>query len=191
VPTTQHDDHHDDAAGSNVRTHHRAAHDGAPDHDAADHITDDHDRTRAVANHIHASLGCAAVDNIAVIQTIYEAFGRGDVPTILDQLADDVVWDQDAPGYDIPIDEPGPGKAHVQQFFGALQGLEFLRFEPTNFLAGGNQVAVPINLEVKVKDTGKVISTLEMHLWTIGDDAKVARFFHAVDRHAFVLGYEL
>ena len=34
----------------------------------------------------------------------------------------------------------------------ALQGLEFHRFEPTSFLAGGNQVAVPINVEVTVND---------------------------------------
>ena len=131
------------------------------------------------------------MDNIAVVQHIYEAFGRGDIPAILDQLADDVVWDQDAPGYGIPIYEPGSGKAHVERFFVALQDLEFLRFEPTNFLAGGNQVGVPINIEVTVKANGNVISTLEMHLWTFGDDGKVTRFFHAVDRHAFVLGYDL
>jgi ketosteroid isomerase-like protein len=131
------------------------------------------------------------MDPIATVQTIYEAFGRGDVPTILDQLADDVVWDQDAPGYGVPIYEPGTGKAHVEQFFVALQDLEFHRFEPTNFLAGGNQVAVPIDVEVTVKANGNRITALEVHLWTFGDDGKVTRFFHAIDRHAFVLGYGL
>ena len=29
---------------------------------------------------------------IETVQTIYEAFGRGDVPTILDHLTDDVDW---------------------------------------------------------------------------------------------------
>jgi ketosteroid isomerase-like protein len=129
--------------------------------------------------------------NLETVRAIYDAFGRGDIPAILDQLAEDVAWDLDAPGYGIPIYEPGVGKEHVQRFFEALQDLEFLRFEPTNFLTGGNQVAVPINVQVEVKATGKVAEALEIHLWTFGDDGKASRFFHAIDRHAFVLAYGL
>jgi hypothetical protein len=77
------------------------------------------------------------------------------------------------------------------RFFARLDGLEFLRFEPTNFLTGGNQVAVPITLEARVKATGKIVKTLEMHLWTFGFDGKVSRFFHCFDRHAVVLAYGL
>jgi ketosteroid isomerase-like protein len=131
------------------------------------------------------------VSTLESVQAIYEAFGRGDVPAILDRLADDVEWDQDAPGYGVPIYEPGVGKGHAQRFFENLQDLEILRFEPTNFLSGGNQVAVPIDLEVKVKATGNVVKALEIHLWTFGDDGKVSRFFHGIDRHAFVLAYGL
>jgi len=131
------------------------------------------------------------MDNMRSVQAIYEAFGRGDISAILDRLADDVVWDQDAPGYGVPIYEPGAGKAHVERFFASLQDLEFVRFEPTNFLVGGNQVAVTIDLEVKVKASGAPMEALEIHLWTFGDDGKVTRFFHAVDRHAAVLAYGL
>jgi hypothetical protein len=131
------------------------------------------------------------MSNVETVQTMYDAFGRGDVATILDQLADDVGWDQDAPAYGIRFYEPGVGKEHVKGFFEALQDLEFLRFEPTNFLSGGNQVAVPINLEAKVKSTGKIVQALEIHLWTFGDDGKVSRLFHCIDRHAFVLAYGL
>ena len=131
------------------------------------------------------------MDRVKTTQIIYEAFGRGDVLAILDQLADDVVWDQDAPSYGVPIYEPGVGKEHVKSFFTALQGVEFLRFEPMNFLAGGNQVAVTISVEAKIRDTGKVVTALEIHLWTFGNDGKVSRFFHCIDRHAFVLAYGL
>ena len=129
------------------------------------------------------------MDYVATVQAIYAAFGRGDVPAILAHLADDVVWDQDAPGYGLPIYEPGQGKAHVARFFTALQGIDFLRFEPTNFLSGGRQVAVPINVEVMVRATGKIAKALEIHLWTFGADGKVHRFFHCIDRQAFVLAY--
>src|SRR5450755_2616161 len=39
--------------------------------------------------------GMGADDNIKAIQAIYEAFGRGDVATILEALTDDVDWATD------------------------------------------------------------------------------------------------
>jgi uncharacterized protein len=131
------------------------------------------------------------MSNVDAVRAIYEAFGQGDFPAILDRLAEDVAWDQDAPGYGVPIYEPGVGKAHAARFFELLQDLEFHRFEPTNFLVGGDQVAVTIDIEVTVKATGKSAKALEIHLWTFGPDGKVKRFFHAIDRHAFVLAYNL
>jgi uncharacterized protein len=131
------------------------------------------------------------MSNVETVQTIYEAFGRGDIPAILDRLAEDVEWDQEAPGYGIPIYEPGTGREHAKRFFERLGELEFNRFEPTNFLTGGNQVAVTIDIDVKVKSTGKTAKALEIHLWTFGDDGQVSRFFHCIDRHAFWLAYGL
>ena len=129
--------------------------------------------------------------NLATVGRIYEAFGRGDVPAILDELADDVAWEVDAPSYGIPILEPGSGKDHVESFFAALQGIEIQTFVPTNFLVGGDQIAVTIDFVATVRSTGNVIETLEVHLWTFGDDGKVTRFLHVVDRHAFHRAYGL
>jgi uncharacterized protein len=72
------------------------------------------------------------MSNVETVQALYDAFGRGDIPAILDMLADDIQWDQDAPSYGIPIYEPGVGKEQVKRFFEALQDLEFLRFEPND-----------------------------------------------------------
>ena len=55
-------------------------------------------------------------ENIQGVQAIYAAFGRSAFASIIDQLANDIEWDQDAPSYGIPIYEPGPGKEHVQNF---------------------------------------------------------------------------
>jgi uncharacterized protein len=131
------------------------------------------------------------MSNVETVQAIYEAFGRGDIPAILDRLADDVQWDQDAPSYGIPIYEAGVGKEHAARFFELLGDLEFRQFQPTNFLTGGDQVAVTIDIDVEVKKTGKRAKALEIHLWTFDDDGKVSRFFHSIDRHAFVLAYDL
>jgi hypothetical protein len=42
-----------------------------------------------------------------------------------------------------------------------------------------------------VKSSGRIVEALEIHLWTFGDDGKVSRPFHCIDRHAFVLAYGL
>jgi ketosteroid isomerase-like protein len=130
------------------------------------------------------------MSNIATVQNLYAAFGRQDVPAILEHLAEDVGWDLDAPGYGLAMLEPGTGKAHAARFFEALSAAEFLRFEPQNFLEGGNQVAVPLAITIRVKATGKVVEMLEVHLFTFGEDGKVSRFFHCLDRHALVLGFQ-
>jgi ketosteroid isomerase-like protein len=132
------------------------------------------------------------MSNVETVQSIYEAFGRGDVPFILDQLAEDVGWDLDAPSYGIALYEPGTGKDHAARFFEVLQrDVDITKFQPMNFLSGGNQVAVPIDLEFTVKATGSKVNLLEIHLWTFGDDGKVSRFFHSIDRHATALAFGL
>lgn len=129
--------------------------------------------------------------NLETVQRIYEAFGRGDVPAILEHLADDVAWDQDAPSYGMAMFAPGSGKDHVRGFFAALQAVDFLHFQPKNFLLGGDQVAVPVEVEIQVKATGRRAKALEIHLFTFNQEGKVARFFHCIDRHAFLLAFGL
>ena len=52
-------------------------------------------------------------DNIKTIQRVYEAFGRGDVATILDALADDVDWASDTSSTVAPWYGVKHGKAGV------------------------------------------------------------------------------
>ena len=114
------------------------------------------------------------------------------VQAILEHLDDEVEWDREAPSYGARIYEPGVGKEHVQRFFAAVaEDLEFIRFEPTNFLSGGDQVAVPVHVEATVNPTGKTFKALEIHLWTFGANGKLSHFFQCIDRHAVVLAYGL
>jgi ketosteroid isomerase-like protein len=130
------------------------------------------------------------VTTTETVEAIYEAFGRGDVDGVLAHMAEDVEWDCDAPGYGIPFYEPGTGKAHVRRFFAALaEEVEITRFAPGAPLTGGDQVAVTVDFAGTVRATGRPVEALEVHLWTFGRDGLVSRFFHCVDRHAFVLAY--
>jgi uncharacterized protein len=122
-------------------------------------------------------------DNASTVTAIYEAFGQGDVPTILERLRDDVEWERGASPTGIPWLEPGHGKDHVQGFFGALaEHLEFRAFAPTGMAVGDDVVVAFVALEAEVKRTGRVISeSAEAHCWWFDDAGLVTAFRHYVD----------
>jgi uncharacterized protein len=124
------------------------------------------------------------MDNIATVKDIYAAFGRGDIPAILDRMADDVDWD---PAPTSGRDAGVPWLAHrtgpdgVAEFFASLEPLEFPRFEPHTYLANDNQVAAIISLEIRVKASGHTIAEDELHLWSFDDAGRVSGYQHFVD----------
>jgi ketosteroid isomerase-like protein len=124
------------------------------------------------------------MDNIATVQEIYEAFGRGDIAAILDRLAEDVDW-EGAPGS--AQDEGVPwlarrrGRDGAAAFFESLGPLEFQAFEPLTFLTNDNQVAAVVHIKTRVRASGYVIDDEEVHLWTFDDAGLVASFSHVLD----------
>ena len=121
-------------------------------------------------------------DHVATVRSLYEAFGRGDVPTIIDALADDVEWEAGAVDHGLPLLAPGRGKEHVTAFFSQLADVEFKRFEPRLLFGSGDHVMAVIAVEFLVPKTGhSVREDAEGHLWTFGPDGRVAAFRHYVD----------
>jgi ketosteroid isomerase-like protein len=75
-----------------------------------------------------------------LIADLYAAFARGDVPFILERVADDVRFDNsDSP--EMPYRGSYKGKDEVAKFFGDIDGaLEVKSFEPRTYLSGGDEV---------------------------------------------------
>ena len=122
--------------------------------------------------------------HVETVKKIYERFGAGDVPGILAHLAADVEWEHDWHGPRLKWYAARRGPAEVVGFFQSLADFEFLRFEPQAFLEGGDMVAVPVRLELRVKANGKIIRDLEMHLFTFGGVEASARWMNReVSRH--------
>jgi ketosteroid isomerase-like protein len=123
-------------------------------------------------------------DHLAAVKEIYEAFGRGDIPAILDHLADDVQWepwaDNTAQTAGVPWLLPRTGKAGVLEFFQIVGTLKVSDFRVLSLMAGENQVAAEV---VLVTDR---FSDEECHLWRFNDAGKVERLRHYVDtaKHA-------
>ena len=127
------------------------------------------------------------MDNARTVQGIYEAFGRGDIPAIMDQVSEAVEWEQwdgANAGQDagVPWLVRRSGKGGVGDFFQAIaDNLEFHSFEPRNILAGGDQVAATIAFDATVTPTGERLQDEEIHLWTFDDAGKVVGLRHYVD----------
>lgn len=123
-------------------------------------------------------------DLIATVGGIYESFGKGDVPAILDILADDVQWESWSDW--TPHREGTPwlaartGKAGAGEFFGIIGGWKIKDFQVRSLLAGANQAAAEIVIEVELP-SGATFRDEELHLWTFNDAGRVTRFRHYVD----------
>jgi ketosteroid isomerase-like protein len=129
--------------------------------------------------------------NVATVRAMYEAFGRGDVDHLLDQMADDVEWETGAVDHGLPLLTPGRGRQHVARFFEALGSVEFKRFEPRLVFGDGDHVLAVVDVEFLVPATGRsVAEAAEAHLWTFGPDGRVTAFRHYADtlQHAEAWG---
>lgn len=121
--------------------------------------------------------------NSATVVGIYEAFGRGDVSHILDQLSDDIRWDHGVRDTGLPYLQPGTGKQAVVAFFQALaEHVELTTFEPAPPCVSDDTVIVAVRENGRNLVTGAEIEEdISVHIWTFGPDGKVVEFRHVLD----------
>ncbi|HVZ43793.1 MAG TPA: nuclear transport factor 2 family protein [Ramlibacter sp.] len=124
--------------------------------------------------------------NIETIQSIYQAFGRGDVPHILAQLSPKVEWDvwpdlsAQRAGHPLLLQRTNP--AGVGEFFQVLAAtLEFHEFKLHDIFGSGHRVAALSCVDCTYRATGVRLRDEELHLWTFGDDGRVIGFRHYID----------
>ncbi len=99
-----------------------------------------------------------ADDNIKTVQSLYEAFGRGDVGAILDNLTDDVNWATETSSTAAPWYGVRNGKAGVTSFFEAFGStMEVDEFTPMTFAANDDAVLTVVHCRARSRSTGKAI----------------------------------
>lgn len=131
------------------------------------------------------------MSNIETVQSIYAAFGRGDVEAILGRLSESVEWEYGGPpSTDVPWLQPRSGRAGAAEFFGALRVLEFPRFDVKLVAESGDTVIALVDLEAVITATGRrMVEEDEAHIWQFGADGLVTRFRHRVDTHLQWMAY--
>lgn len=124
--------------------------------------------------------------NIDIVNGIYAAFGKGDVPAILHHVDDDVIWEYGTAPNDVPWLAPRRGKGGVGQFFQTVaEFLEFRAFEVLEVCGNERVVMALVRLEAVVKPTGKTLREEgEVHIWHFDGAGKVVKFRHAADTFA-------
>ena len=123
--------------------------------------------------------------NVAVVQQAYEAFGRGDIPAVLEFLTDDVEWTTQGPSV-IPFAGTFRGREGVEEFFTLLdETLEFEQFEPRKFIGQDDTVVVLGYERDVVKQTGRGFEEQWAHVYTLRD-GKIATGLFLEDTAAYV-----
>jgi ketosteroid isomerase-like protein len=95
--------------------------------------------------------------NTQTIQDMYAAFGRGDVPTLLNLLDEAVVWyPVKGAAKTVPTAGERRGKAAVAEFFRLLaEGTTWEAFEPEEFIAERDKVVARGHYAAVAKPTGR------------------------------------
>ena len=134
------------------------------------------------------------MSNIDTVKAMYEAFGRGDVPSILEKMSDDVRWeewaDNTAQKRGVPWLKPRRGKEGVADFFRLISEFAVKEFQVLSIMGGGNQVAAEFVFEADAPPHGRHYRDEEIHLWTFDEQGKVIRLRHYADtaKHMAVAG---
>jgi uncharacterized protein len=124
------------------------------------------------------------VSNVATVQGMCEAFGRGDIPAILSHLAETIEWEYGMSNAGVPWLQPRSGRAEVPGFFESLGAFELQKFQPKTFLESGNIVVALIDVALVVKATGRTVAEEdEVHIWHFDSEGLVIRFCHKVDTY--------
>lgn len=123
--------------------------------------------------------------NADTVAEIYAAFGRGDVPAMLDRMTNDVAFDADwadnfAQRAQVAHLMPRRGPAQVADFFALVGAWQVEMFEVRDIIGTGRQVVADIQAAFTLPNGGRFVDD-ELHLWTFDESGAVIRFRHYVD----------
>ena len=125
-------------------------------------------------------------ENVTRLQSVYEAYARGDIPSVLAAMEPNLEWDEPlAPDYPFRGIHRGP-QGVANEVFGRFPTY-FLEFEavPEEFIDAGDRVIVLGEFQGKGKVSGKTFRAPFVHIATFLD-GKWVRFQDYTDTGTIV-----
>jgi ketosteroid isomerase-like protein len=127
--------------------------------------------------------------NVALIQKLLEAFGRGDIQTIVDHCTSDCQFY--CPGPDaVPFTgrKNGPEEIRASYFDPMLSTQNNANLRVDQFIAQGDTVVVIGNYTADIKETGKTVDSPVALIFDI-KDGRVSRHMVIGDTAALAASY--
>jgi ketosteroid isomerase-like protein len=126
--------------------------------------------------------------NVTLIQKLFEAFGRGDVQTILDYCTNDCEFYCPGPS-SIPYAGTKKGRAEIQGYFEALIGTQRnANLSIDQFVSQDDTVVAIGRYTAKVNSTGKPIDTPVVTTFKV-QNGKITRHMVIGDTAALAASY--
>ena len=122
------------------------------------------------------------MDNISLLKSLYNAFGRGDISTVFGAMSTEIKWYEAESNPYMPGGEAWVGPDAILNNLFRKLGTEWDGFtvHPKSFHDAGTSVIVEGRYSGTYKATGKSMDTQVCHVWDI-KDGKVTRFQQYVD----------
>jgi hypothetical protein len=120
-------------------------------------------------------------ENVAVVRNLYDAFGRGDVPTVIGLMDPQIVWNE-AENFPLADRNPYVGPEAILTGVFARLAADWHDFAavPEEFLDAGDTVVVLGHYHGTHKLTGLSQRSQIAHIWRV-KDGKAAQFQQYVD----------
>ncbi|CAB3702466.1 nuclear transport factor 2 family protein [Paraburkholderia rhynchosiae] len=122
--------------------------------------------------------------NLSVVKGMYEAFQRGDIPAILEVIAEDVEWRLVGPA-SMPFPRECRDRNEVAGFFRALaESDDIALFEAREYIDAGDNIVILGFVKGTIRSTGKAVESEWIHVMTLknGVLTRFVEFFDTASR---------
>jgi uncharacterized protein len=130
--------------------------------------------------------------NVEIIQNLYAAFAKGDVPAVLQKFDPKIEWNE-AENFPYADENPYIGPQAVLEGVFARLGAEWEYWnltEQTYYEANSGEIIVTGRYKAKNKMTSKEINVQFVHMWTL-EDGLVTKFQQYADTYQTVEAMEV
>ena len=122
-----------------------------------------------------------SAENVSLVQGVYAALGRGDVPAAIAAMSPEIEWNE---AENFPYADGNPYRGADAILVGVFARIasewDGFHVEPEEFLDAGSTVVVTGRYAGTCRATGQAMNPQVAHIWTVAD-GQVTGFQQLVD----------